>query len=58
MPAIEVDEKPTWISPAIIDTEEFNTIFRFFVICSPVDGLSARQVSLADYGWNTPWRQV
>ncbi len=57
MAAVEVDAKAHWITKADIDTVDFNRIYRFFVIFSPVDGLSSRQKSFSDYGWDTPWRK-
>ena len=57
MAVVEIDEKASWITPATIESEEFSRIFRFFVVNSPIDGLSSRQISLADHGWKTPWRK-
>ena len=57
MAEISIPEKAQWVEPAVIDTEDFNRIFRFFVINTPADGLSSRQKKLVDYGWNTPWRK-
>ena len=50
MAIVEIDEKALWLTDAVIDSEKFNRIFRFFVINSPVDGLSSRQISLFDHG--------
>ena len=57
MAAVSTDEKAQWIKPAVIDTEDVGRVVRFFVLNSPVDGLSSRQKSLRDYGWHTPWRK-
>ena len=57
MAAIPVDEIPAWITGEPIRTEEVLRVYKFFVMNSPVDGLSSRQKSLLDYGWNTPWRK-
>ena len=57
MAAILVDEIPAWITGEPIRTEEVLRVYKFFVMNSPVDGLSSRQKSLLDYGWNTPWRK-
>ena len=57
MAAIPVDEKATWVIDDPIQSEEILRVYKFFVLNSPVDGLSSRQKSLLDYGWNTPWRK-
>ena len=57
MPAVPVEEKALWITTDAIDAEKFSRIFWFFVINSPVNGLTARQKSLLDYGWSKPWHK-
>ena len=58
MPKIYVDDNPTWVDKnSVINTAEINDLIHFFVLNSPVDGLSCRQISISDYGWNTPWRK-
>lgn len=55
-----VDKTPNWIEN-LPDEELYNhemiQIISFYVLCSPVAGLSAMRKSLGDYNWNTPWKK-
>ena len=56
---IYTEKTPSWLKE--IDTikfkdEQFIRIITFFMFYSPVDNLSARQISLSEYGWKKPWR--
>lgn len=57
MSSVEVNAKATWITKELISSEDYNKIYMFFVINSPVDGMSSRGKSFSDYGWKTPWRK-
>lgn len=54
---VSVDSKPNWIDTHYPESDQFYKILRFFVIESPVEDLSARQKTLASYGWSSPWRK-
>ncbi|MBE7081239.1 MAG: hypothetical protein E7372_01615 [Clostridiales bacterium] len=53
-------KEPLWLGKLNIEAfedKQFLRIITFFVFHSPVDNLSARQICLSEYGWNTPWRK-
>lgn len=55
-----VDAKPTWVHSGLPSNEIaklVSPLLKFFVIESPVEGLSARQVPLMTYGWSAPWKK-
>lgn len=55
-----VEEMPAWIQAGIQTSEIsklISPLIRFFVIESPVEGLSARRVPFSVYGWNAPWKK-
>lgn len=55
-----VDKNPNWlnwIAPEKFNDKDLFKIVVFFVFHSPCNGLSARQISLSDYGWKTPWKK-
>ena len=57
MALLPVNEKAVWITPIESWPDDFNRIFMFFVVHSPVFDQSSRCISLLDYGWTTPWRK-
>lgn len=46
-----------WIVPEEFNDVDLFRIVTFFVFHSPCPDLSSMGRSLADYGWNTPWRK-
>lgn len=53
-----VDSMPNWVHEGLpIDTAQryFNELSRFYIVETPVESLSASSVSLAKYGWTSPW---
>ena len=57
---VYAEKEPTWLEKIRIkdfEDKQFIRIITFFIFHSPVDNLSARQISLSEYGWNTPWRK-
>lgn len=57
---VYTENMPLWLEKLNIEAfedKQFLRIITFFVFHSPVDNLSARQISLSEYGWNTPWRK-
>lgn len=55
-----VDAKPAWVHSGIPSNQVAGLVtplLEFFVIESPVEGLSARQVPLVTYGWSAPWKK-
>lgn len=54
------ENKPLWLGELNVkyyEDKQFIRIITFFVFHSPVNNLSARQICLSEYGWNTPWRK-
>lgn len=59
MSKVLVDEIPTWMQETLISEydEDFIKILDFFQFHSPVKGLSARCVTIQEYGWHSPWKK-
>lgn len=57
---VYAEKEPTWLGKIRIkdfEDKQFIRIITFFMFHSPVDNLSARQISLGEYSWKTPWRK-
>lgn len=57
---VYTEKKPLWLGKLnieVFEDKQFLRIITFFVFHSPVDNLSARQISLSEYGWKIPWRK-
>lgn len=57
---VEVDYICDWVQQlddSIFENYRFQKIMRFFVIDSPVNGLSIRKKDLNSYGWSKPWNK-
>lgn len=56
---VKTEEKPKWLKiqnfKELFD-KDLEEIITFFVFHAPCNNQSAMQKTLADYGWNAPWR--
>lgn len=58
--AVYVEESPAWVHAGLSDKDIAKAIaplLRFYVVNSPVEGLSARCKALSEYGWDKPWKK-
>lgn len=57
---VSVEFHPNWLDfivPERFNNADLNRIVTFFVFHSPCSELSAMSKSLAEYGWDAPWRK-
>ena len=54
---VSTNLKPDWVKDNNIffEDERFIRIIKFFVVHCPCNDVSAKQISLSDYGWSNPW---
>ena len=57
MAYVGVTKSAGWINGEIPQSDEITRLIKFFVLNSPVEELSARIISLSDYGWHEPWKK-
>ena len=58
--AVYVEESPAWVHAGLSDkniAQIIAPLLRFYVVNSPVEGLSARCKTLSEYGWDKPWKK-
>lgn len=56
--AVYVLEHPRWLEQGMdvqLSIRYYNALTKFYVVGSPVPGLSARQLDLKGLGWSSPW---